>query len=254
MSVTELDTFVHKFYQLWNAGLNAHLDVDTHAGKAWVGLRVQLGHAPGPLHHQPHPLFVQPQKKTVTPSRHRRRARRAAARLTAEEAVNQEPSNETATAKEATDNEIVEETFPKEPNTTADKAAEAEASEAVQDKSAEQARNDSPCLICDFVSSWETGLKIHMTRKHLTVEQVDGNATLTDDDIVEDDKYSDTCHYWKTGILGTSFQTFLDANEIIDSSNFSEEIKEIEKAKVLEARKFAFGENYEYVPPWNHKR
>ena len=93
-----------------------------------------------------------------------------------------------------------------------------------------------------------------MSKKHAIVEQVDGNATLIRDDSEEDDKYSDTCHYWKTGILGTSFQTFLDANEIIDSSNFSEEIKEIEKAKALEARKFAVGENYEYMPPWNHKR
>ena len=101
MSVTELDTFIQKFYQLWNAGQTAHLDVDSHAGKAWLGLRVQLGHAPGPLHHQPHPLFVQPQKKTLSPSRERRRARRDAARLNAEEAVDQEPSKETATEKEA---------------------------------------------------------------------------------------------------------------------------------------------------------
>jgi hypothetical protein len=48
MSITELDTFVKKFYQLLNAGHTAHLDDDTRAGLAWVGLRVQLGHAPGP--------------------------------------------------------------------------------------------------------------------------------------------------------------------------------------------------------------
>ena len=83
--------------------------------------------------------------------------------------------------------------------TTADKAAEA----------SEEARKDFPCLICDFVSSWETGLQIHMTKKHSDsmVEQVHGNATLTDNDLVEDDKYSDTCHYWKTGKLRTAIQT-----------------------------------------------
>ena len=43
MFVTELDNFVRKFHQLWNDGLTAHLDLDTHAGTAWVGLRVQLG-------------------------------------------------------------------------------------------------------------------------------------------------------------------------------------------------------------------
>ena len=101
MSVTELDTFIQKFYQLWNAGQTAHLDVDTHAGKAWVGLRVQLGQVPGPLHHHPHPPFIQPQKKSVSPSRQRRRARRAAARLTAEEAANQNLVKERATENEA---------------------------------------------------------------------------------------------------------------------------------------------------------
>ena len=50
MLVTELDTFVHKFQQLWNDGYNAHLDLDTHAGLAWVSLRVQLGHVPSPLY------------------------------------------------------------------------------------------------------------------------------------------------------------------------------------------------------------
>ena len=88
----------------------------------------------------------------------------------------------------------------------------------------------------NFVSSWETGLQIHMTKKHSMVEQVDENATLTDDDLVEDDKYSDDCHYWETGLLGTAFQTFLDANNIIDTSNLSEVIKDIEKATVLEAK------------------
>ena len=44
MAVTEVDSFVRKFHQLWKAGLTAHLDLDTHAGNAWVGLRVQLGH------------------------------------------------------------------------------------------------------------------------------------------------------------------------------------------------------------------
>ena len=95
MSVTELDTFIQKFYQLWNSGQTAHLDVDTHAGKAWVGLRVQLGHVPGPLHH--HPPFIQPRKKSESPSRQRRRARRAAARLTAEEAANQDLIKESST-------------------------------------------------------------------------------------------------------------------------------------------------------------
>ena len=60
MFVTELDSFVSKFQQLWSAGYSAHLDLDSHAGEAWVGLRVWLGHAPpGHLHHPPstHPTL-----------------------------------------------------------------------------------------------------------------------------------------------------------------------------------------------------
>ena len=86
MLVTELDTFIQKFHQLWYAGYNAHLDLDTRAGVAWVGLRVQLGHVPGPFHHQVNPPFSKNlKKKTESPSRQRRRARRAAERQAAAE-------------------------------------------------------------------------------------------------------------------------------------------------------------------------
>ena len=82
MFVTELDTFIQKFHQLWQAGVTAHLDLDTRAGNAWVGLRVQLGHdVHGPLHHGTYP-------PKVSPSRQRRRARRLATR-NAENIVNE---------------------------------------------------------------------------------------------------------------------------------------------------------------------
>ena len=77
MSTTELDTFVQKFHQLWNAGLNAHLDLDCHAGVAWVGLRLQLGHSPGPSHHQVYPSSGH--GKVFSSSYQRRRERRTAA-------------------------------------------------------------------------------------------------------------------------------------------------------------------------------
>ena len=77
MNCSELDSFIQKFKHLWHSGLNAHLDVRTHAGEAGVSLHVQLGHAPGPLHHPTSP--PSPRSKN-SPSRQRRRARRAAAR------------------------------------------------------------------------------------------------------------------------------------------------------------------------------
>ena len=49
------------------------------------------------------------------------------------------------------------------------------------------------------------------------------------------------------------FQCYLDANEILEKIDFTEEEKVIEKNKVLEARKFAFGTDYIYVPPWKSR-
>ena len=101
--MTELDTSVKKFHQLWKTGQNAHLDLESHAGVAWVGLRVQLGHAPGPQHHQVHPQFSDKNKES--PSRLRRRARRAAKR----NAENAESAENVESAEEVTSNfEVIE--------------------------------------------------------------------------------------------------------------------------------------------------
>ena len=130
---------------------------------------------------------------------------------------------------------------------TADQAV-ADASEAsVDEKSAEKAEHEFKCFICDFTSNWGNGLQIHMTRKHNTIDQIDGNS----EDIDDDKKYSGTHHYWKTGRLGTVFQSFLDANEIIETSNLEKEIKIKEKEKILEARKSAFGKDFRNFLPWD---
>ena len=42
----ELESFIRKFKLLWQSGLEAHLDLNTHAGKARVGLCVSLGAYP----------------------------------------------------------------------------------------------------------------------------------------------------------------------------------------------------------------
>ena len=41
------------FHQLWKAGDTAHLDLDTHAGQAWIGLRTPLGHFGQPRQYPP---------------------------------------------------------------------------------------------------------------------------------------------------------------------------------------------------------
>ena len=72
----EIDAFLFKFHQLWNAGLDAHLDLHTNAGKAWIGIKLDLGEQ-----HQPFTSF---RKNVASPSRVRRRNRRAAERLARE--------------------------------------------------------------------------------------------------------------------------------------------------------------------------
>ena len=55
---SELNSFLFKFHQLRKTGATAHLDLDTHAGQAWVML--------DPIQHSPAPS-----------QRHRRAARQA---------------------------------------------------------------------------------------------------------------------------------------------------------------------------------
>ena len=82
----ELNSFILKFKHLWRSGQDAHLDMECHAGQAWVGIQVRLGHEPG--------LQIPKNRDKNTPSRQRRRARRVAARgeqdQHAEEAVGQD--------------------------------------------------------------------------------------------------------------------------------------------------------------------
>ena len=83
MFVTQFESFVGKFQQLWLAGETAHLNLETHAGQAWVGLRVQLREFPGPAQqdHYRHHHFAKPSQRS--PAYHRRQEKRRAARAAA---------------------------------------------------------------------------------------------------------------------------------------------------------------------------
>ena len=87
LNLNELHSFITKFHQLCKAGATAHLDLDTHAGQAWVSLRVQLGQ-PGQPHQYPSqsPTHRQPRQYPPqspihrSPSYYRRQERRKAAK------------------------------------------------------------------------------------------------------------------------------------------------------------------------------
>ena len=102
ISATELDTFIWKFHQLWNAGLNAHLNVKTHAGNAWLTLHLDLGHALEPLGSGPQPQHVPVQPAACGGPTLLRRQRRAVARRQADEKTNKK-----AEKADFDDNEIM---------------------------------------------------------------------------------------------------------------------------------------------------
>ena len=243
----ELHSFVNKFVSLWQSGCDASLHIESKAGNAFLNLQLGLGQAKAHPHAGCH--------RKGGPARQRRRAKREAerqARVTAEQAVmNEKATTDDETEKEA--EKVVTEAEVEKSNLEKDISEK----DIVLEKgkiTAENALTDFKCEICDFSSNWKNGLEIHMSRKHSSIEQLDGNSSLSliDEDKDDDQKYLDTLHYWKSGRLSSVYQTFLDANEIIDKSNFAEDVKKIEKEKILEARKSAFGNDFKYYPPWRN--
>ena len=236
--MSELDTFVHKFHQLWRAGHTAHLDLDTHAGEAWVGLRVQLGQAPGPAHEQ----FPSPSRHRGPAYRRRQERRRQSAcdrvqATTAEKVVVDEATDKSMSKPD--DDELLE----------ADKAPEEQdQSNHTENTSAAKAETFE-CELCDFSSIWKNGLEIHMSKKHDKIEQLDGFYDTVDGQ--DDNEYEGSKHYWKTGWLGSAYQSYLDAMEVLNKSDLDISNKEEEKIKVLKARKKALGSSYKYYPPWS---
>ena len=78
--LAEVHSFVSKFTSLWSAGSNATLSFESNAGKAYVTLRFELGEHPTKLNDASDGML----KKHLSPSKLRRRERRAAERLSGE--------------------------------------------------------------------------------------------------------------------------------------------------------------------------
>ena len=83
-----------KFKTLWKSGYDAHLDIDSHAGQAWVGLRLRLGQA----QELGHPFA----KGKGSPCRQLCQARRAEGRtLKSDDHVNYVVENDSTEAEQA---------------------------------------------------------------------------------------------------------------------------------------------------------
>ena len=106
-SEIELGSFVSKFRNLWAAGRVAQLNVECHHGVATVGLRVQLGRAPAPVHRHHGQHQHQPGLRK-TPAQQRRKARRAAERAAAVNAAKEEAEKVVTSVVEDSINDAVE--------------------------------------------------------------------------------------------------------------------------------------------------
>ena len=78
----------------------------------------------------------------------------------------------------------------------------------------ENKENGYSCHFCNFVSTWENGLMVHMGRIHKQIEQLDGMDTSVGEE--QDNYYLNTETYWRKEVIGRSFQSFLDANKLIE--------------------------------------
>ena len=127
MTAIELDSFLSKFKQLCSSGLDAHLEAGSHAGQAWVSLRVGLGQLP--KSHECH------RQRKNGPARQKRRERREAARKVSNDIghENDQPVIDEVVAEEATlETEKVAQTqTAKEKDTHKDTESSAENAEPV---------------------------------------------------------------------------------------------------------------------------
>ena len=166
---SELNSFLVKFHQLREAGKTAHLDLDTFAGKAWVGIRVMLDDVS--VHHQ------QQQGRRRSPAYFRRQERRKAAARAAEGGESRDVGG-----------------------APTEKSTEEVESDITSHKSnADEAILSFDCELCDFKSNREAGVTIHMTRKHASIEQLDGNTEEEVLDELETEWDDEIDYYLETG-------------------------------------------------------
>ena len=95
-STSEIQNFISKFHQLMKAGQTAHLDLDTHAGQAWIGLKVMIR----PL--QPQQNQHHSSRKSRNPAYYRRQERRKALRKAAKASTEPSDTNAEEAAKAST--------------------------------------------------------------------------------------------------------------------------------------------------------
>ena len=202
MYPSELDSFIVKLKNLWKSGYDAHLNVETHAGEAWVNLHARLGLAPFPW-----PLQPQNQRNQNSPSRQRCRARRASARhgkaeeteevaqKEAEELTQEETEKVDTESREIPVNLVVdestkidaEEAGSTEVKDKVDKDTEIETAEspAVEERDTENEKVDKKIEPVEITQKDSDAVQVHsdkVTKESAVTEVVDELCTDTEYD------------------------------------------------------------------------
>jgi hypothetical protein len=114
-----------------------------------------------------------------------------------------------------------------------------DADKATKDSEATASFN---CDLCDYKGGSTISLRIHISRKHKDIPQVDGESSVSC-------RLSD--RYWNEGKMSGTYQTYIDVLDDIKESTLDEEEQQIEVKRATEARKLAFGDDYYLYPPWS---
>ena len=174
MALHELDSFVRKFVSLWQSGCDASLQMRSEAGHAFINLQLGLGQAKvNPCAAGSH--------RGGGPSRQRRREHREAER---QERFHGEKAKdvvaEQAASAKAEQAVLIEAEKATKPECEKENPISEEVIVRQEAHEIERAENAFECELCDFKSNWKNWLQVHMARKHSTIEQLDGNISISD--------------------------------------------------------------------------
>ena len=250
MAAMEIESFVTKYKHLCSVGIAATLVFECHGGETVVTFKANLG------------CCAQPPGVNSAhfrnPSYGRRQLRRQATRLKTEPIVDNEAekasslSDDVDFRRKTEDNEAVEATALNEIDLK--KAEKPQETVVVQDSSTEKlaakvcfTESKFKCEECDFEALSSIKLKIHLRCEHAKVK----NGSFQHETALKE-KYESTKHYWKTGRIGISYQSFIEAIFVIKAC-LPQYQQVMEMDLLYEARKKLLGTNYFTYPPWCNK-
>ena len=227
-----------EFLSVWSMNGEANLNLATKGGNLDIQFSLSLGNPGAPFSPSPPapPPYKARHRGPAQKERNRARAARHQAAKTAELSVSSiDPATASVTDPETTTISSVT------AETTA--AVSVTAASTTSTVSVALAENPTNCELCDFQGVSTVGLKIHKSRKHEDIPQIDG----------ADSNQRETDSWWEehNKLSLRSYQMYIAVLKDIEDAKISEEEKLIEKENVTNVRKEALGKIFDQCPPWS---